>query len=117
MKRTLMGAALAAALAITAGCGSNGDTQTSGSAANGQAVQDAKAFVQKWSSTPTSIGIQQALSKKPATGKRIAHLRCPIEGCQAIYTGLSEASKALGWSVQPFNMDNSPESVNQAFQA
>jgi ribose transport system substrate-binding protein len=115
----LSGAALVAALAITAGCGAAGEnaSQTSGAAANGQSVQDAKAFVQKWSSTPTTIGIQDTLTKKPEPAKRIAHIRCPIEGCEAIYTGLSEASSALGWQVQPFNMDNTPEGVNQAFQA
>jgi ribose transport system substrate-binding protein len=113
----LTGAAVVAAVAV-AGCGAgSGSSQTGAAAGNGQGVKEAKAFVQKWSATPTSLGIKQQLSKTPATGKRIAHIRCPIEGCQAIYTGLAQASKELGWSVQPFNMDNTPEGVNQAFQA
>jgi ribose transport system substrate-binding protein len=117
--RMLTGAVLAAALAITAGCGGGDDQggQTSAAPANGQGVQDAKAFVEKWSATPASIGLEEQLSKQPAAGRRIAHIRCPIEGCEAIYTGLSEASSALGWSVEPFNMDNTPEGVNQAFEA
>jgi ABC-type sugar transport system substrate-binding protein len=117
--RMLTGAALAAAVAITAGCG-GGDgqgAQSGAAAAGGQGVQDAKAFVQKWSATPTSIGLDEPLAKRPEPGKRIAHIRCPIEGCEAIYTGLSEASSPLGWTVEPFNMDNTPEGVNQAFEA
>jgi ribose transport system substrate-binding protein len=115
--KLLTGAAVAAAVAV-AGCGADsGSGQTNAAAANGQGVKEAKAFVQKWSATPTSLGIKQELSKTPATGKRIAHIRCPIEGCEAIYTGLEQASKELGWTVAPYNMDNTPEGVNQAFQA
>jgi ABC-type sugar transport system substrate-binding protein len=115
--KMLTGAAVMAAIAV-AGCGSgSSSSQTGAAAGNGQGVKDAKAFVQKWSATPTSLGISRQLSKTPAAGKRIAHIRCPIEGCQAIYTGLEQASKELGWSVEPFNMDNTPEGVNQAFQA
>lgn len=115
--RMLTGVVLAAAVAI-AGCGSDDEAGQNGAAAtNAQGVQEAKAFVEKWSATPTSLGLEAELSKTPEPGKRIAHIRCPIEGCEAIYTGLDEASKQLGWTVEPFNMDNTPEGVNQAFQA
>src|SRR5215213_2770323 len=107
-----------AAMLVVAGCGGDDEGgQTGASAANGKGVQEAKAFVQKWSATPTSIDLKKPLSKAPAKGKTIAHIRCPIEGCEAIFTGLQEASTALGWKVEPFNMDNTPEGVNQAFEA
>jgi hypothetical protein len=83
MGRMLTGAALAAAVAITAGCG-GGDgqgAQSGAAAAGGQGVQDAKAFVQKWSATPTSIGLDEPLAKRPEPGTRIAHIRCTFEGC------------------------------------
>ena len=115
--KMLTGVAMGAAL-VFAGCGGDDEASQSGVAAsNGQGVQEAKAFVEKWSQTPTSIGLEETLTKSPPQGKRIAHIRCPIEGCEAIYTGLDEASKVLGWSVEPYNMDNTPEGVNQAFQA
>jgi ribose transport system substrate-binding protein len=109
--------ALAAALTV-AGCGGDDEAeQGSAATANSQGVQQAKAFVEKWSKTPKSIGLKEPLSKAPAEGKTISHIRCPIEGCEAIFTGLDEAAQVLGWQVEPFNMDNTPEGVNQAFQS
>ena len=110
-------AALGAALAF-AGCGGDDEAEQGGSSgANSQGVQEAEAFVGKWSKTPTTIALDKPLAKAPPEGKTISHIRCPIEGCEAIYTGLEEASKVLGWNVEPFNMDNTPEGVNQAFQS
>jgi ribose transport system substrate-binding protein len=115
--RMFTGVAIAAMLAV-AGCGTDDDgDQAAGAGANAQGIQEATTFVDEWSATPKSIGIKKPLSKAPDEGKTIAHIRCPIEGCEAIYTGLEEASSALGWQVEPFNMDNTPEGVNQAFQA
>jgi ABC-type sugar transport system substrate-binding protein len=109
-------AALGAALAF-AGCGGDEAEEGGSSGANSQGVQEAEAFVGKWSKTPTTIALDKPLAKAPPEGKTISHIRCPIEGCEAIYTGLEEASKVLGWNVEPFNMDNTPEGVNQAFQS
>jgi ribose transport system substrate-binding protein len=106
-----------AAMLVIAGCGGDEADQTGGSGAGGRGVQEAKSFVDKWSATPTSIGLKKPVTKAPPEGKTIAHIRCPIEGCEAIFTGLEEASQELGWQVEPFNMDNTPEGVNQAFQA
>jgi ribose transport system substrate-binding protein len=108
--------ALAAAL-VVAGCGDSEGGKSASSGANSQGVEQAKAFVEKASQPQTSIGIDKPLAKAPPKGKTIAHIRCPIEGCEAIFTGLQEASSALGWQVEPFNMDNTPEGVNQAFAA
>jgi ribose transport system substrate-binding protein len=116
-KKLLICIAFGAALTI-AGCGSDDDSEGGGgAAANGQGIQQAKAFVDEWSQTPDSIGIKKPLAQAPAEGKTISHIRCPIEGCEAIFTGLDEAAQVLGWQVEPFNMDNTPEGVNQAFQA
>jgi ribose transport system substrate-binding protein len=115
-RKLLACVALGAAL-VVAGCGGDDESSQGGAAKNSQGVQQAKAFVEKWSKPQTSIGIDKPLSKTPPKGKTIAHIRCPIEGCEAIFTGLQEASQALGWNVEAFNMDNTPEGVNQAFES
>jgi len=115
---SLASAAVTAALALGA-CGGGGDDGAAqgGSAADQAGVAEALTNVKKWSAAPTTVGLDAALPETPQKGKTIVHLRCFVEGCQAIYQGLDQATKALGWNAKAINMGPTPEEVGQAFDA
>lgn len=113
---SLAASTIAAALLI-GGCGSDEKAGSESKAGNQAGLTEARAAVDKWSQAPTSAGIDRALEKAPPKGKTIVQLRCPVEGCQAIYQGLAEASKTLGWTPKAVNMGTSPEEIGQAFRS
>jgi ribose transport system substrate-binding protein len=116
---SLASAAVTAALAIGAcgGAGDSGGAAQGGSATDTAGVTQAVANVKKWSAAPTTVGLDAALPKTPPRGKTIVQLRCFVEGCQAIYQGLDQATKALGWTAKAINMGPTPEEVGQAFDS
>jgi ribose transport system substrate-binding protein len=113
---SLASAAITAGLLI-GGCGGGAAQSGAPSGGNQASLSEALAAVKKWTPAPTTLGIDAALPKAPPKGKTIVQLRCFVEGCQAIYTGLDQATKALGWTAKAINMTPTPEGVGQAFQA
>jgi ribose transport system substrate-binding protein len=120
LKRTVFAIVCALALGVVlAACGSDDDGDEATAASGGgsdSGLTKAQAFVDKYSKTPTSIGLDTSVDGKPATGKTIVQLKCAVPECQEIYDGLSEAAGVVGWDTQDVNMGPTPEEVTQAFQ-
>src|SRR4051812_39227956 len=68
--------ALAAIMAVAA-CGTGGGSGGGGSAASSTDLTAVRAEVAKYSSAPTTTGVQGDLSKKPEAGKKIIFMNNP----------------------------------------
>jgi ribose transport system substrate-binding protein len=99
------GVALVSALSVAA-CGS-GEAANSSSAPTKDLPDD----VAKYLEPPTSVGTDESLSAQPPTGKTIAVLTCNISSCRSYLDAATEAADVLGWTVEPFLFDPTPEQV------
>ena len=129
MRKSLaVGAALvASALALTA-CGSSTSTtatsaapSTSDTGASSPAaatgLDEAKAFLAKYTSTPTTLGDLTPLSKKPVAGKSIIGLANGTGSAAELSKAWAAASADLGWTYKFIDQGYTPETEQKAFEA
>jgi ribose transport system substrate-binding protein len=101
------GVALVSVLAVAA-CGS-GESAESG--ASGAPTSDLPDDVAQYLEPPTSVGTDTPLSAKPPSDKTVAVLTCNISSCRSYLDAATEAASVLGWNVEPFLFDPTPEQV------
>jgi ribose transport system substrate-binding protein len=108
---------------VAAGCG--GDDDESGSGSGGAAsssgqdvVAKAQEVIDPYLEPPGSVGTDEALSKKPPTGKKVIALSCTLEVCKNWRDQVAIAAQTLGWTAKGISFDGTPEDtlkkVNQA---
>jgi ABC-type sugar transport system substrate-binding protein len=127
-RRTYLGiAALAAVALVASGCssskssGSGGSSPAAGgdgsSAAGGTSaeVTAAKAFVAKYSERPTAIPITTKVDKPIPTGKTLYFISCGTPECGEESDIIKQATDALHWTLHTINTDGTPESQKSAF--
>ena len=84
---TALFATLAAGLVVAAGCGSGGDSGSSGGGSTKandgvpQGVALAESIVKTATTRPTSVGVTQPIGKEVPTGKKVAFISCGVEAC------------------------------------
>jgi ribose transport system substrate-binding protein len=114
-------ATLAAGLVVAAGCGSGGDSGSSGGdstkASGGvpQGVALAQSIVKKASARPTRIGVTRPIGKEVPTGKKVAFISCGVEACTVQGKIIAQGAKDLGWTSSMIATDGTPEKLQQAF--
>lgn len=66
---------------------------------------------------PTNIGLTTPLPSKPATGKNIYFVQCPVPECALIGQYLKEGTAKLGWTLHTvIETAETPEAINAAWQ-
>ena len=104
-------AAMTLGLALVA-CGADDDsTSGSGDAAGVSAAQD---YLAPNLENPTSINIDEPLTKKPEAGKLIVGLNSGIPSANVLAAAWKQASEDLGWEYQEINSGASPEDQQKA---
>ena len=124
-RRTYLGiAALAAVALVASGCSSSKNNSSGGGGASSPAAGDsstsaevtaAKAFVAKYSKRPTQIPITTKVGKPIPTGKTIYFISCGTPECAQESDIIKQATDALHWTLQTINTDGTPESQKAAF--
>jgi ABC-type sugar transport system substrate-binding protein len=118
---TALLATLAAGLVVAAGCGSAGDSGSSGGdstkASEGvpKGVALAESIVKKATARPTSVGVTQPIDKEVPTGKKVAFISCGVEACTVQGKIIAQGAKDLGWTSSMIATDGTPEKLQQAF--
>jgi hypothetical protein len=87
----------------------------SGGGANAAALQTDKAMVAKYSTAQPPITVP-ALPQKAPTGKTLALVTCPLPACSSVTTASAAAAKTLGWKVDTFNSQLTPQGYQAAWQ-
>jgi ribose transport system substrate-binding protein len=101
---------VAASSVALAACGSSdnssSDSGGSAAAATTASTTAAVAGVPKPSTEqPTSIPLTEPLKSKPAPGKTMAVLYCPLPVCASYNPSFVEAAKAIGWHIKLIQYD------------
>ena len=119
MNKAWAPALLAAAGLILAGCGGSDATTTSDPAAAGSdsGVVAAKAYLAGQQANPTSIEMEEPLSKKPDSGRLVVKLVTPQPVTQVVSDGTKAAAEALGWTYKAIPVAATAEGIQKAFQA
>lgn len=110
---------LAASAAITmvfalASCGGSGSASDGG---GGDAdVAGAEEYLQPFLENPTSINIDEPLSKEPEAGKLIVGLNSGIPSANVLASGWKQAAEDLGWEYKEVNSGASPEDQQKAME-
>lgn len=122
MNRAWAPAMLAAAgLILTACGGSDGvaaaDSGAAPAAATAPGVVEAKAYLAEQQANPTSIEMEEPLSKKPDGGKLVVKLVTPQPVTQVVSDGTKAAAEALGWTYKAIPVAATAEGIQKAFQA
>ncbi|MCU1514629.1 MAG: hypothetical protein JWO10_1719 [Microbacteriaceae bacterium] len=102
------------ALALS-GCSGAG-----GSASSGKIDAAAKSAAQKVVATALKEPVTRKLTlltKKPATGKNVVMLSCPLAACKKVEAPIIDASKLLGWNARVLVYDFTPESYISTFES
>jgi ribose transport system substrate-binding protein len=79
------------------------------------ALAPAATRVQDALKEPTSVGVTEPLSKKPAAGKNVTYLECGVGICQQIAAELKNAAKLLGWHINLVDQGTTPEQIVAAW--
>jgi ribose transport system substrate-binding protein len=125
-RRRMLAAGCLAGVLVLAACGSDNSSGSSTTTAGGGAttsaassntsVADAKALVERFSKDVTSVGVTEATSKRPPTGKKVVFMECPVPTCKTFGDGIEEATKLLGWTLTRLTYQLTPEGQQSAFQ-
>lgn len=123
MRKSLavVGALAASTLALSA-CGSSSSSSSSSSAAPSSStassgVDAAKAYLAKYSQTPTSIGELTPLSKKPAAGKTVIGIANGTDSAKVLSDSWAAAAADLGWTYKFIDAGYTPESEQKALES
>lgn len=106
---------VAGALALSA-CSKTGTdtTQAAAASVDPQVVQSAKAEVAKYTEKQPDV-VVKPLSSKPAPGKTIGIVTCQFPTCLTVTRAAEDAAVKLGWKVQEYTTDITPEAFQNAF--
>lgn len=112
-------AALALAVTLSA-CGSNEDEEGGSAgrtttAAASTLPADVIADVERFTTRPTSIGIDVPVEREIPAGKEIYYIQCGSPVCATNGEYLKEAAETVGWRIRPVNAGVTPESVKAAW--
>lgn len=115
--RKILSATAAITMGLTlAACG--GEASSTGGDKGGAAdVSAAQAYLAPWLENPTSINIDEPLSKKPAEGKLIVGLNSGIPSANVLAAAWKQASEDLGWEYKEINSGAAPEDQQKAMQS
>jgi len=113
---------LAATAAITMGlalaaCGGEGDASSSSGDGGAADVSAAETYLEPNLKNPTSINIDEALSKKPEAGKLIVGLNSGIPSANVLAGAWKQAAEDLGWEYKEVNSGASPEDQQKAMDS
>ena len=107
-----VGQAVVVGAAIVAAIGAVGAPSTASSVppASEQvdAVAAAGALVEQYTAAQPAVA-PEPLASAPPSGLTLAMLTCGFPTCEAFLRGVEDAAAALGWEVEPFITDISPE--------
>lgn len=131
MRKTLtVAAALSAAVLTLSACSSsgNGGGATSGSqptggggapttAAGSSGEAAAKAYMDKFLNTPTSINIDKPLSKKPSAGKTLIGLDSGLGSAKVLAQYWKQAAADIGWKYVDLISGTDPGSQQKAMES
>jgi ribose transport system substrate-binding protein len=92
-----------------------GASTASGSGSTG--VDAAKAYMQQFLNTPTSINIDTALTKKPPTGKTLIGLDSGLGSAKVLAQYWKQAAEDLGWKYVDLNSGATPEQQQKAMES
>ena len=117
IRTSLVGAALAGTLVLTACSGSNPSPASSsaGSAGSGINVQQAKTDLDAVIGGSDTITLPP-VGKSIPTGKTINFITCPVAICTEVGNGVEEAATALGWKVSVVANDQTPAGYKEAWK-
>src|SRR4051794_35497836 len=120
MKKFLAVVAVIAMGTTLAACGSDsssgagdGGSDTGGST-DVSAAQD---YLDSVTGAPTSINIDEPLSKAPEAGKLIVGLNSGIPSANVLAGAWKQASEDLGWTYQEINSGATPEDQQKAMES
>lgn len=122
------GAAVVTVLLAAAACSSSGGSSTSNSggtstasaatqASGNPTLEQLQAKVDASLKAPAGIGLQTALTSKPAAGKSIVGLLTPLAVAQTESSAQAQAAKMLGWSYRTVQEGTGPQDPAQALNA
>jgi ribose transport system substrate-binding protein len=128
-KSARRGAAKGAVLAVSfamviSACSSAGTSSKKSSGSSGGSIAAAgtaydvaavNAEVAKYTTRPTSIGIDAKVKGVVPTGKTIMYLQCGAPSCKDAGDYLEAATKAVGWTLKRVNAGISAETVKAAW--
>jgi ribose transport system substrate-binding protein len=98
-----------------AGCGSDKSAATSASTGGGGAgLAAARSYLKTVVANPTSIGIDQPLSKRPDTKKLIIGLNSGLPAANILAAGWKQATEDLGWTYKEIVSGTTPEDQQKA---
>lgn len=112
-KQLAASAALTMAVAL-AGCGGEGSATENGPSDNDVAA--AQDYLKPFLENPTSINIDEPLSKKPEPGRLIVGLNSGIPSANVLAAGWKQAAADLGWEYKEINSGASPEDQQKAME-
>lgn len=117
IRTSLVGAALAGTLVLTACSGSNPSTTSSGggSAGSGINVQQAKTDLDAVVGGSDTITLPP-VGKSIPSGKTINFITCPVAICTEVGNGVKEAAATLGWKVSVVANDQTPAGYKEAWK-
>jgi ribose transport system substrate-binding protein len=110
--------AVSAAVAACSSSSSNSTSSTSStSPSSSAAVAQARAFLAKYSTAPTTLGNITPLPKAAPKGKTIVFLQCEEQQCAEVGKGFTAATAAVGWSLKTIGFNSAqPSSLISALQ-
>ncbi len=91
--------------------GSTGSTAAPASGALAEAAERVEAA----KAEPTEVGVEEPLSRRPETGKRVTYLTCGVGVCQQIEEQLKVAVQPLGWQLSSVAAGTTPEEIVAAW--
>lgn len=119
LTRTACALVAAAAIALTAACGSSSPSDSGGSSgsADTAGLKAAQDYIGQNAANPTSIGLTE-LPKAPPTGKKVIMLLVsPQPVALRVANAMDAASKVLGWDFSTINAGGTPAETVKAFDA
>jgi ABC-type sugar transport system substrate-binding protein len=122
-RRTSIGLAVVAALAITSACGSSGSSTTGNSGGGGGAtggdsgVAAAQTAVDGFLKVPANIGLTATLTKKPEAGKKMIITETPEPVTIKVNDAMVAAATALGWTTSRIEIGTGAEDPAKALDS
>ena len=111
--RKFLAATMAFALGLAlAGCG--GDASGGGDVGGDADVSAATTYLKPHLENPTSINVDEPLSKKPEEGKVIVGLNSGIPSAQVLAQYWKQAAEDLGWTYEEVNSGATPSDQQKA---
>jgi ribose transport system substrate-binding protein len=92
------------------------DAPTAAAPADDAGLGEARALAEAAVAAPTSIGHSVQLSAAPPAGKNVAVVVCDLPPCSRVAGHVADAGALLGWNVEAYQFDGSPEDILEKFE-